>query len=68
LVRADFPVFTSWIGGNEVKESREIFQRADISTYETPERAVQAFLYMHQYHKNQLSLIQLPSKLPNEKG
>ncbi|MCB2192953.1 MAG: bifunctional acetate--CoA ligase family protein/GNAT family N-acetyltransferase, partial [Deltaproteobacteria bacterium] len=66
LVRADFPVFTSWLGGREVMESREIFYKAGIPTYETPERAVQAFLYMYQYHKNLLTLQETPSNLPHE--
>ena len=66
LVKADFPVFTSWVGGLEVLESRELFHKAGIPTYETPERAVQAFLYMYRYHKNLISLMQLPSNLPRE--
>jgi len=66
LVRTDFPVFTSWIGGREVMESRELFHQSGIPTYETPERAVQAFLYMYQYHKNQITLQELPSSLPRE--
>lgn len=66
LRRADFPVFTSWLGGREVMESREIFYKAGIPTYETPERAVQAFLYLYQYHKNQLTLQETPSSLPRE--
>ena len=66
LVKAEFPVFTSWIGGRDVMESREIFHKAGIATYETPERAVQAFLYMYQYHKNLKTLQELPSNLPGE--
>ncbi len=66
LAKADFPVFTSWIGGREVWESREIFKRAGIPTYDTPERAVQAFLYMYQYHKNQQALREVPSNLPRK--
>lgn len=66
LSQADFPVFTSWLGGRDVMESRRIFHKAGIPTYETPERAVQAFLYMYQYHKNWESLNQLPSNLPRE--
>lgn len=66
LVRSDFPIFTSWLGGREVMESREIFHKAGIPTYETPERAVQAFLYMYQYHENLLTLQETPSNLPRE--
>ena len=66
LVQADYPVFTSWIGGREVMESREIFHKAGIPTYETPERAVQAFLYMYQYHQNLQALAELPSNLPRK--
>lgn len=66
LTGADFPVFTSWIGGREVFESRDIFNKAGIPTYDTPERAVQAFLYMYQYHKNLLALQEIPPQLPRD--
>ncbi|MGD9124462.1 MAG: bifunctional acetate--CoA ligase family protein/GNAT family N-acetyltransferase, partial [Desulfarculaceae bacterium] len=64
LAQADFPVFTSWLGGQDVMESRRIFHKAGIPTYETPERAVQAFLYMYQYQENLRALAELPSNLP----
>lgn len=63
LQGADFPVFTSWIGGKEVAESREIFRRANIPTYDTPERAVRAFLYMYSYDRNLKALQEVPRAL-----
>ena len=56
-------VFTVWMGGDDVEKGREIFNQAGIPTYETPERAIQAFMYMYSYAHN-LELIQeIPPKL-----
>ncbi|MFH1060062.1 MAG: GNAT family N-acetyltransferase [Pseudomonadota bacterium] len=66
LCQAEFPVFTCWLGGQEVAASRDFFRRAGIPTYDTPERAVQAFLYMLQYERNLEALQELPSNLPRQ--
>lgn len=50
-------VFTVWMGGRDVEQGRAIFYKAGIPTYETPERAVQAFMYMYSYDRN-LELLQ----------
>ena len=63
MKKARFPVFTSWVGGQEVLESREIFRKNGIPTYETPERAVRAFLYMYSYDQNLKALREVPPKL-----
>ncbi|MBU1342239.1 MAG: GNAT family N-acetyltransferase [Proteobacteria bacterium] len=54
------PVFTSWMGGFDIDHSRIIFNQAGIATYETPERAVQAFVNLYQYGKNIELLQQIP--------
>ncbi len=66
LCNSEAPVFTCWLGGQEVQESRDYFRRAGIPTYDTPERAVQAFLYMWQYERNLQALNELPSNLPRQ--
>jgi acetyltransferase len=58
------PVFTSWMGGRDVEKGRELFNRAGIPTYDTPERAIRAFQYMVRYDRNQKLLQETPSKLP----
>ena len=60
--RKRFPVFTSWMGGKQMLEAINILNKADIPTYETPERAVRAFLYMVEYTKNLELLSQVPPK------
>ena len=42
--RKRFPVFASWMGGSRMAAANDILNRANIPTYETPERAVRAFL------------------------
>ncbi len=59
-----YPVFAVWMGGEGVDKGRQIFNQAGIPTYETPERAIEAFMYIHSYARNLESLQQLPPKLP----
>lgn len=56
------PVFTSWMGGIDIDRSRAIFNRAGIVTYETPERAVRAFVNLYQYGKNIRILQEIPCR------
>ncbi|MDY0389746.1 MAG: GNAT family N-acetyltransferase [Desulfobulbus oligotrophicus] len=60
------PVFASWMGGMRIVEAVSILNKADIPTYETPERAVRAFLYMVEYTRNLEILSQAPPKLAVE--
>ena len=61
LKTTPFPVFTAWMGGVNSDRSRAIFNQEGIITYETPERAVQAFLNLYQYGRN----IQMLQEIPN---
>jgi acetyltransferase len=53
-------VLTSWVGGAGVAEAQRIFSQAGIPTYDTPGRAVRAFLHMANYRRNQELLMQTP--------
>lgn len=64
--RKRLPVFASWMGGPRVAEAVNILNQANIPTYETPERAVRAFLYMVEYTRNLELLSQAPPKLATE--
>lgn len=64
--RKRVPVFASWMGGKRMTEAVDILNQANIPTYETPERAVRAFLYMYEYTKNLELLSQVPPKLATE--
>jgi acetyltransferase len=54
------PVFTAWIGGENVAEARQVFNQAGIVTYDSAERAVRAFKNLYEYGKNIERLTQIP--------
>jgi acetyltransferase len=58
------PLFAVWMGGENVEQGIRILNDADIPTYETPERAVSAFMCMHSYAKNLEMSQEIPPKLP----
>ncbi|MBW1710508.1 MAG: bifunctional acetate--CoA ligase family protein/GNAT family N-acetyltransferase [Deltaproteobacteria bacterium] len=60
-----FPIFTVWMGGDGVEGGRRICNEAGIPTYETPESAVAAFMYMYSYARNLEALQEVPPSLPN---
>jgi acetyltransferase len=61
-----FPIFTSWLGGANVQQGRDIFNRAGIPTFDTPERAVRAFMDIYQYSRNIDLLQQVPSRFAKQ--
>jgi acetyltransferase len=58
------PLLTVWMGESAVRESRGIFQRENIPTYQTPEEAVKTYAYMYQYRRNLDQLYQTPQEFP----
>ena len=60
-----YPVFTCWMGGKSMTRAVEILNESGIPTYETPERAVRAFLYMYTYSRNLITLREIPPRLSN---
>ena len=62
-----FPVFAVLMGGDGVEQGRRIFTKAGIPTYDTPERAIEAFMHMYAYARNLELLQQTPPK-QNIKG
>ena len=61
-----YPIFTSWLGGLDMEEGRNIFNQAGIPTFDTPERAVRAFMDLYQHSRNIEMLQEIPSKLPGK--
>lgn len=53
-------VLTCWLGEGAAAEARRLFAARKLSTYETPERAVQAFGHLVRYRRNQNLLIETP--------
>jgi acetyltransferase len=62
IKRKSYPIFASWMGGKQMEMGRDIFNRAGIPTFDTPERAVRAFMDLCQYSKNLEMLREIPPK------
>jgi len=60
------PVLASWMGGADVSEGRRVLAKAGIATFDSPEAAIQAFLHMVQYRRNQELLYEQPAALPED--
>ncbi len=54
-------VFACWMGDASVAEGRAQLVAAQVPDYETPERAVRAFMYLVRYRQNQDLLLETPS-------
>lgn len=63
LAGRSFPIFTVWMGGREMIPGRRVFDEAGIPTYDSPERAIRAFMYMYQHQRNLKISRQVPPKL-----
>ena len=58
-----YPVVTSVMGGMDAERAREVLDKTGLPTYETPERAVRAFYYLHEYARNMEMLQEIPLSL-----
>ena len=58
-----YPVFACWMGGKRIATAVDVLNAAGIPTYDTPERAVRAFLYMVEYTRNLEMLLEVPPKM-----
>jgi acetyltransferase len=52
------------MGGENAEQGLHILNQAGLPTYETPERAVSAFMYMYSYARNLEMSREIPPKLP----
>jgi len=62
--KQSIPIITSWVGGADMQKGRDIFNQAGIPTFDTPERAVRAFMDIYRFSQNIEMLQQIPSRLP----
>jgi acetyltransferase len=60
------PIITAWVGGAGMQKGRDIFNQAGIPTFDTPERAVRAFMNIYRFSQNIEMLQQIPSRFPGE--
>lgn len=66
-------ILTSWLGGATVAKARQTFDAAGVPTYDTPDRAIKAFMHMVRHQRNQELMRQTPSSisshvLPNKQA
>ena len=57
-------LLTSWVGDGAMAEPRRRFAKRGIPTYETPEQAVRAFMYLVRYRRGQRLLAETPPSPP----
>lgn len=57
------PMLTSWMGGSQVEQARQLFTKARVPNFRTLENAVEAFSFMAAYNRNQGLLMQTPAKI-----
>jgi acetyltransferase len=58
-----YPLVACWMGGKSIGRAVELLNETGIPTFETPERAVKAFLYMVEYARNLETLLEIPPKM-----
>ena len=56
-------VFACWMGHASVEDGRAQLIAAHVPDFETPERAVRAFMYMVRYRQSQALLLETPSSV-----
>ena len=59
-----YTLLTSWVGSHTVEKARHLFSEHRIPTYDTPEQAIRAFMHIHKFHRNQLTLTETPPSIP----
>ncbi|MCI0454663.1 MAG: bifunctional acetate--CoA ligase family protein/GNAT family N-acetyltransferase [Candidatus Dadabacteria bacterium] len=60
------PIFAVWMGGEGVEKGISILNKSNIPTYDTPEEAVNTFMYMYSYSYNLKLLQETPRELHKE--
>jgi len=60
------PVLAAWMGGRVVAEGIQLLNAAGIPTYNTPEKAVRAFMHLVSYARNLQILHETPKDIPLE--
>jgi acetyltransferase len=57
------PLIACWMGGEQVEESRALFNAVKKPSFRTPEPAVEVFSFLSAYYQNQKLLMQVPGPL-----
>jgi acetyltransferase len=59
-------ILTSWVGDSSANEGRHLLAEHRIPTYDTPESAIRAFIYMVNYKRSQELLTETPPSVPQD--
>jgi acetyltransferase len=57
-------IMAGWLGGASMRGGIQVFNRAGISNYPTPEQAIRAFMTLSHYAKNMEMLFETPKEVP----
>ena len=57
-------IMAAWLGGASMRDGIQIFNQAGISSYQTPEQAIGAFMTLSDYSQNQKLLYETPKEVP----
>ena len=64
--RRRIPVLTSWLGEGAAIDARQLFAQHRIPTYDTPGKAVRAFMHLVRYKSNQELLMETPQSVAEQ--
>ena len=59
-------LLTSWVGEGAAEKARRLFAERGVPTYDTPEQAVRAFMYLVRYRRSQELLTETPPSIPED--
>lgn len=60
------PVLSCWLGGGIAQRSERLFSQAGLPTFKTPEEAINAFMQLVAYRRNQAMLSETPETVQFE--
>lgn len=58
------PIMATWLGGQSMRESMNLFNNSGIAAYRTPEQAIRAFMILVDYSRNMEALYETPKEVP----
>ncbi len=57
-------IMTCWVGAEKVRQARRLFAEASVPSFETPRAAVEGYLHLLEYRRNQHMLMEVPASAP----
>ncbi len=58
------PIMATWLGGQSMRESMNLFSSSGITAFHTPEQAIRAYMTLVDYSKNMEALYETPKEVP----